>query len=301
MKISSDLKTLGLTHNTIELGRDGGLDDAESIFTFDFDNESGSVTNKITHSILKDKYNEMKLVSSGNGFDDVHSILTGANIQMDVVSSVYGFEFSPNSNIFYVSSIEQIDYNTSVIAPYSNLIQVLYRDSTNTYAGSYSNVINHIGNDDSNQIYSLQLGYDGKIYAADNSGSLDQISNPDGLGAGTSYKKGHIDLNGKTATKGLPQLNQIFKYDTSDRSSDTKKSIIKGNPFRNELIIDLTKTRKVEFYNEQGAMVKLVVFNDSVNRESYNLDTSDLPVGIYFLVIEDEQSQIYNETVFKTD
>ena len=301
MKISSDLKTLGLTHNTIELGRDGGLDDAESIFTFDFDNESGSVTNKITHSILKDKYNEMKLVSSGNGFDDVHSILTGANIQMDVVSSVYGFEFSPNSNIFYVSSIEQIDYNTSVIAPYSNLIQVLYRDSTNTYASSYSNVINQIGNDDSNQIYSLQLGYDGKIYAADNSGSLDQISNPDGLGAGTSYKKGHIDLNGKTATKGLPQLNQIFKYDTSDRSSDTKKSIIKGNPFRNELIIDLTKTRKVEFYNEQGAMVKLVVFNDSVNRESYNLDTSDLPVGIYFLVIEDEQSQIYNETVFKTD
>ena len=301
MKISTDLKKLGLTHNTIEIGRDGGLDAVESIFTFDFDNESGSVTNKITYSILKDKYNGMKLVSSSNGFDDVHSNLTGANIQMDLVSSVYGFEFSPNSNIFYVSSIEQIDYNTSVIAPYSNLLQVLYRDSTNTSAGSSTNVINQMGNDDSNQIFSLQLGSDGKIYAADNSGSLDQISNPDGLGTGAGYKKGHIDLNGKTATKGLPQLNQTFKYDNSDRSSDTKKSIIKGNPFRNELIIDLPQTSKVEFYNERGAMVKLVVFNNSVNRGLYNLDTSDLPVGIYFLVIEDEQSQIYNETVFKTD
>ncbi|MDX5583589.1 MAG: hypothetical protein QNK20_01475 [Aureibaculum sp.] len=302
MKISSDLTTLGLTHNTIEIGRDGGLDNAESIFTFDFDNVSGSVTNKITYSILNDKDNGLKLVSSSNGFDDVHSILSGVNIKMDVVSSVYGFEFSPNSNIFYISSIEQIDYNTSDITPYSNLLQILYRDSGNSYSSSYSNVINQIGTDDSsNQVYSLQLGCDGKIYAADNSGSLDQISNPDGLSAGAGYKKDHINLNGKTATKGLPQSNQIFKYDTSDRSSDTKKSIIKGNPFRNELIIDLAQTKKVEFYNERGAMVKLVVFNNSVNRESYNLDTSDLPVGIYFLVIEDEQSQIYNETVFKTD
>ena len=81
----------------------------------------------------------------------------------------------------------------------------------------------------------------------------------------------------------------------------TTKSIIKGNPFKNELIIDLVQTHKVEFYNERGAMVKLVVFNNSVNRKLYNLDTSDLAVGIYFLVIEDENSQIYNETVFKTN
>ena len=147
----------------------------------------------------------------------------------------------------------------------------------------------------------MQLGIDGKIYATDNTGNLDQISNPDGLGAGTGYKKDHVNLNGKTATKGLPQLNQVFQNNISDRSAQTTKSIIKGNPFKNELIIDLVQTHKVEFYNERGAMVKLVVFNNSVNRKLYNLDTSDLAVGIYFLVIEDENSQIYNETVFKTN
>ncbi|MDX5585989.1 MAG: hypothetical protein QNK20_13935, partial [Aureibaculum sp.] len=41
MKISSDLKNIGLTHNTLEIGRDGGLDGVENVFTFDFDQVTG--------------------------------------------------------------------------------------------------------------------------------------------------------------------------------------------------------------------------------------------------------------------
>ena len=55
MKISSDLKNLGLTHNTLEIGRDGGLDGIENVFTFDFDQVTGAVASKKVHSILQIK------------------------------------------------------------------------------------------------------------------------------------------------------------------------------------------------------------------------------------------------------
>ena len=100
-------------------------------------------------------------------------------------------------------------------------------------------------------------------------------------------------------TKGLPQLIQSNQDDTGSKDTDVKKSVVQGNPFTNELIIDLINIQSIEFYNQTGVLVKSVSNTDLFDSDLYSVDTSDLTIGIYFLVIIDDQSQVYNETVIK--
>ena len=128
---------------------------------------------------------------------------------------------------------------------------------------------------------------------------LDQITNPDELSLNAGYVHSAISLNGKSATKGLPQLIHATQDDTGDKGVDVKKSVVQGNPFTNELIIDLTKIQSVDFYNQLGIKIKSVNSDDLYDSDLYSLDTSDLTTGIYFLVITNDQSQIWKETVIK--
>ena len=297
MKISSDLKNLGLTHNTLEIGRDGGLDGIENVFTFDFDKVTGAVASKRVHSILTDRNNTIELFSSVQGFDYVHILLNGQKDPINIVASLYGFEFSPDGDKFYISTKEKIEYNTNVVSPYLNVLQVLYRNSQKYDTNYYP--IQQIGNDRNTQVYSLQLGMDEKIYVTDHTGDLDQIANPNELSLNAGYAHDVINLNGKSATKGLPQLIQTNQDDTGSKGSDDKKSVVQGNPFTNELIIDLINIQSIEFYNQTGVLVKSVSNTDLYDSDLYSFDTSDLTIGIYFLVIEDDQSQVHYETVIK--
>ena len=301
MKITSDLKNLGMVHNTQEIGRDGGLEGVESIFTFEFDQISGSVSSIMLHSILKDQNsNSIELLSSSNnGFISVHNMLSGQNKSTNIIASAYGFEFSPDGDKFYISTKEQINYDLLNVSQNINIYQVLYRNHENYDPNYYP--LKQLSNNLDTQVFSLQMGVDDKIYGVNNSGNLDRIINPNGLDYTAGYENSTISLNGKTGSRGLPQLIKVNQDNSSNRSVETKRTVVQGNPFKNELIIDLTQLRSVEFYDERGAMIKMVVFNDTSNRKLYNLDTSDLAVGIYFLVIKDENSQIYNEKVFKVD
>lgn len=299
MKISSDLKNLGLTHNTLEIGRDGGLDGVENVFTFDFDQVTGVVASKKVHSILRDQNNTIELFSTAQGFDYVHILLNGQKDPINIIASLYGFEFSPDGDKFYISTKEKIEYNTNVVSPYLNVLQVLYRNSQKYDPNYYP--IQQIGNEGNTQVYSLQLAMDKKIYGTDNTGNLDKITNPNELSLNAGYAHDAVSLNGKSATKGLPQLIQTNQDDTGSKDSDDKKSVVQGNPFANELIIDIINIQSVEFYNQTGVLVKSVSNTDLYDSDLYSVDTSDLTIGIYFLVIMDEESQVYNETVIKTD
>ena len=141
---------------------------------------------------------------------------------------------------------------------------------------------------------------DRKIYVTDNTGNLDQITNPNGIGLDAKYENDLISLDGNIAGKGLPQLIKGMIDEISISPVSTKSSsIVLGNPFKNEFEIELLNVKSIEFYNQQGSKVKSVVYNDINDTSSYKIDTSDLNTGIYFLVIKDEHSQVYNETVIK--
>lgn len=296
MKISSDLTSLGMTHNTIEIDKDGGLGSAENVFTFDFNKDTGIVSSMNIQTAVVVENNLLELITSDNGFHNVHVLLTGRFNSINLVSSVYGFEFSPDGDKFYISTNEKIDYNTSVVSSYLNVLQVQYRN----FDSSDPNRIQQVGNDALTSVYSLQLGMDRKIYVTDNTGNLDQISNPNGIGLNAEYENDFISLDGNIAGKGLPQLikgmmDEVFSGSVSTKSS----SIVLGNPFKNEFKIELLNVKSIEFYNQQGSKVKSVVYNDINDTSSYKVDTSDLNTGIYFLVIKDEHSQVWNETVIK--
>jgi len=297
MKISSDRQNLGLVHNTLKIGRDGGLDGVENIFTFAFNSETGSISSRNTHSILKNQSNGLELVSSYNGFDIIHSLLNGVKESTNIVASAYGFEFSPDGDKFYISTKEDIDYNTSVLRSSFDVLQVLYKNTQNYSANTKR--IREIGNDHSNQVFSLQLGLDNKIYSTHNTENLDRIANPNELGQNTSYENNAISLNGKMAAKGLPQLIKSNQDSNDTKNVISNKSVVIANPFTDQLNIDLINTQSVKFYNQQGVIVKSVFNNDLNDSKTFSVDTSNLKIGIYFLVVVNDQDQIWHETVIK--
>ncbi len=108
----------------------------------------------------------------------------------------YGVEFSPSGGRLYISTRK---------GPY----QVLQYDlcapniaATRTVVGSSTN-----------QFGTLQLGPDGRIYAAKNSDAwLGVIQNPEGLGTTCTYREQGLNLTGRTSTYGLNNLNASLFY-----------------------------------------------------------------------------------------
>jgi len=257
MKISPDALSLALINNTV----DDNLDLAQSLFVYNFDNVTGSV------SLL----------------DDSISLDNTDNF------SSYGLEFSPDSNLLYVTTT----YNLSERLQVGSLYQIDYKNTMNPP------VLIH---EDFDPIYALQLAIDGKIYAVNSSGELGVINTPNIPGTGADYIHEAINLGMvNIAIKELPQL--VSEIVLAEDTKKAKKFIIMGNPFKEELKFKFKfiQTYTIEFYNSSGVLSKTEVYDDMTNRKIYKVNTSDLTTDTYYLIVRDEQSQIWYETVLKID
>lgn len=114
-------------------------------------------------------------------------------------SLFYGAEFSPNGNLLYLSTlgerIYQIDLTQSTEqAVIASILEIGVVPSGST------------------QIGALQLGPDGKIYAAkQNTSSLACIENPDAPGIACGFTENAVQLNG-TCQIGLPAFQMHYRY-----------------------------------------------------------------------------------------
>ncbi|WP_299213259.1 T9SS type B sorting domain-containing protein [uncultured Dokdonia sp.] len=143
---------------------------------FDFNSVTGAITNPLT----------------------IDGIFQSGNL-----SGAYGIEFSPNSNLLYVSDTsENISGNSNVYQfdlSLSNPTDMINNASI-LYSGEDS-------------IGAIQLGIDGRIYLANNGPSaLDVIQNPDSVGVGANYLNREIDLGIAKCRIGLPSFIQSYFY-----------------------------------------------------------------------------------------
>ena len=112
----------------------------------------------------------------------------------------YGLEFSPNSNILYVSSGD---------FPY-NLTQFDLLSGSEAFIDSSRITLSALSNNGGG---ALQIGPDGKIYHAQWGGyNVGVINNPNVLGAGCNYNPNAVSLsNGTMSQGGLPTYyNSMF-------------------------------------------------------------------------------------------
>lgn len=152
----------------------------------------------------------MKIAPNGSKLAICNSLINvqlfDFNISTGVVSNPitiyntggsYGVEFSPNSELLYISVSNPPPYK--IIQYDLNAI-----DITNSVNISYnSNIASG----------SLQIGPDGKIYFAEVFQSkLGVINNPNVVGAGCSVQYDAVDLGGKICDLGLPTFATSFFY-----------------------------------------------------------------------------------------
>jgi len=163
MKISPDVLSLAMIHNTVDTDINGIIIDSKSLYTFDFDNTTGIV------SSMNDSY---FLVDALYG---------------------YGLEFSPDSNLLYVSITDAFSNGSEI----GEIFQVDYRNLMAT--------LPFLIYDGKDAIFGLQLGIDGKIYIVNSSGNLSTIDTPNILNIGANYAHESINLNGLAITE-LPQF-----------------------------------------------------------------------------------------------
>jgi gliding motility-associated-like protein len=169
MKISPDASRLALAswsgNSVVEI--------------FDFNNSSGVVSNPIL---------------IGNGF-----------FSSGPASGAYGVEFSPDSNLLYVtdqkflfgfitSRLFQFDLSLATAGDMINSATTLYEDNnTNLILGA------------------LQLAIDGKIYIARAQEQyLDVIENPDEIGFASNYLQNAVSLGNRFCGAGLPPFITSF-------------------------------------------------------------------------------------------
>lgn len=116
---------------------------------------------------------------------------------------LYGVEFSPNSELLYISNsftkkIYQFDLNAANI-PASRIT---------LFDGAFLSPTMYPG--------ALQLGPDGRIYLAQvGSNKLGVINSPNTVGIGCGFVRDAIDLAGKISWAGLPTFNQSFFFSPS--------------------------------------------------------------------------------------
>ena len=145
--------------------------DYREVQLFDFNATTGEVTNART---ILNSYNDSSLPDG---------------------AAPYGVEFSPNSNLLYISLIGAGVYQFDVNAGATQDI-INSRVTVNSTARSYG---------------ALQLGPDEKIYISILNGqNIDRIESPDTPGTGSDYRENEVSLGGRTAQVGLPSFIQSF-------------------------------------------------------------------------------------------
>lgn len=132
--------------------------------------------------------------------------------------SLYGLEFSPNSQVLYV---------TTLASP-GKLYQLDLSNSTSTWTLIVTGTPQKPGAYDLGQ---LQLGPDQKIYVArDSSANIGVINSPDTLGTGASYGAGPIFPSGSSRL-GLPtMIAGSFSCSGTPRPSPTPTATPRPSP-----------------------------------------------------------------------
>tara|TARA_R110002073_G_scaffold72537_1_gene177695 strand:+ start:729134 stop:730594 length:1461 start_codon:yes stop_codon:yes gene_type:complete len=264
MKVSADNQTIGLVHNTI----DSSTGITTNVFTFDFDDLTGLTSNMKSSFGLTDSYVN------------------------------YGIEFSPDSNMMYVSEVSDVTDITG------KLYQIQHRDTM-------PELTKYLVHDNLRwgAIYAIQRrADDGKIYTAPDPDYLGIIDNPNGVGVNCNYIYNGIELDAYEIgpDKGLPQLvPEIITEPEIVIVSILKSSPkVMGNPFNDELKIEFEENRTytTKLYDSSGLLAKTDVFTNSNYKNVHKISTSDLQSNnTYFIVIEDEDSKVWHNKAFKIE
>lgn len=160
LKASPDGSKLGIVHH----------DDNRNVQLFDFNDATGAITNLINFDFK-------------------------TNNSQNIKGEPYGIEFSPNSQVLYISEEGGQIFQYDLSSQLANVIKSsrIKLSNTRDYLGA------------------LQLAPDGKIYVAKyNKDYLGAIQNPDILGNGASYVEHGADLKGRNSRIGLPPFIQSY-------------------------------------------------------------------------------------------
>ena len=124
-------------------------------------------------------------------FDAATGVISNPVELNSFAAALYGNEFSPNSQLLYLSSSAGSIYQYNLTA--SDI------PGSETIIGS------------AGALGTFQLAPDNKIYVARFFGdTLGVINNPDSLGVACDYNHGGFYLDGRTSIQGLPQFIQSF-------------------------------------------------------------------------------------------
>lgn len=269
MKISPDNANIAMAHNFSKL-TSSPTEVSYCLWTSDFDETTGVVSNLAT----------------------LYSFI-GSN-------QYYGVEFSPDSNLLYASESENITNEKKIY-------QYQYRVSNVGY------VVHSTPSTYSTPIYAIQRGIDDKLYVATDFNHLAVINNPNGLNENCNFTLDavsfeHLRLGG--VIKGLPQYvpDAILSLPPPPIKSNNNP-IVLGNPIKDDLKIkfDDVQVYTVEIYNsvsntiDAPEPIKTVIYEDMKNKKVYHINVSDLPSDTYYLVIRDENQNVWHETVIKIE
>lgn len=171
LKASPDGNTLAVAHTIVE------PDFVSSLFVFDFDSETGVVSNPTD---LGDE------------------------------SLYYGIEFSPTSSKLYASGIRIASVEGEQELVGREIVQFDLADAENpTFSGVVHRFISLNGQNSGIILAgALQLAIDGKIYHSGQGNALSVINSPNQALPTTDFRPFAIDLGGRTTTFGLPPFIQ---------------------------------------------------------------------------------------------
>ena len=239
-------------------------------------------------------------------FDNTTGVLSNPiNLQTDTTSNsnIYGVSFSPDNSKLYISAggkakIYQHDLFAGGGVPDSII-------NSKTLIASLTDGTSH----------SLQLGPDGKIYAARfGKDFLAVINNPNAVGSACGFQDNAISLNVKFCSLGLPNFIDSYNYGNGlvdcstglNESSRESALFFYPNPFYDrttiEFVISITGQVTLDIYDLMGVKVASLYDNEAqegrVNK--VNFESANLSGGIFFYVLRaNEESHIGRMVLMK--
>lgn len=148
---------------------------------------------KLAYVAYSQNYAELFKFDNSTGI-----VYDGIQVNLDGKSENYGLEFSPNSNVMYVTSKANLSPTYTL---YQFNVQQMDAVSVNNSKKAIDDTQHHIA--------ALQLAPNGKIYIAVVEDSLGVIAKPNLLGTACSYKLSALGLSPGKSQYGLP--NTITK------------------------------------------------------------------------------------------
>ena len=188
----------------------------------------------------------------------------------------YGVEFSPDNTKFYLTSINGIyQFDLSAGSPAAINTSKVQITNSSCIPGP------------------IQLGPDGKIYAARCSNYLGVINAPNNSGASCNYVDTSISISPCNNNTSLPVFIAGYHYKNNknpkcsttgiDIYSISNEQLIFPNPFSTETTLhtdSFLKEATLTFYNIFGEQVKQL---KNISGQSITIHRDNLQSGIYFI------------------